>query len=276
MKAGTFILGILSHRVSFVGVCFPRIAKRAANRSRLRMTDPIPTDKSVKIGKLDNGLTYYIKKNPTPENRAYLLLAVDAGSILEDDDQLGIAHFVEHMGFNGTKHFPKHEIIKYLESVGVAFGGCGGGLNAYTGFDQTVYTLTVPTDTAGVVEKAFQILEDWARWANQDDEEIDKERGVILEEWRLHLGARDRYLQKQLPGDLQGLALRGSSTDRQPRGHRDVRPGRSATLLPRLVPPGSLGGRCGGRLRSRKDRETRREALRSHAGRRQPAAAHGV
>ncbi len=163
---------------------------------KLKLDAPIPMDPEVAVGKLDNGLTYYIRVNRDPEKRAYIMLAVNAGSVLEDDDQVGLAHFVEHMGFNGTKHFPKQELVKYLESVGVAFGSQA---NAGTGFDQTVYRLTIPTDTAEIVEKAFEVLEDWARWINMEDEEIEKERGVIVEEWRLGLGAGERILNKQLP-----------------------------------------------------------------------------
>ena len=170
-------------------------APRNASKE-VRLQDQIPMDPEVTIGKLDNGLTYYIRVNRDPEKRAYVMLAVNAGSVLEDDDQVGLAHFVEHMGFNGTKHFPKQELIKYLESVGVKFGSQA---NAGTGFDQTVYRLTIPTDTTVVVEKAFQVLEDWARWINMEDVEIEKERGVIVEEWRLGLGAGERIFNKQLP-----------------------------------------------------------------------------
>jgi zinc protease len=171
-------------------------AARHDSGRKLKLDAPIPMDPEVTIGKLDNGLTYYIRVNKDPEKRASVMLAVNAGSVLEDDDQVGLAHFVEHMGFNGTKHFPKQELIKYLESVGVKFGSQA---NAGTGFDQTVYRLTIPTDTAAVVEKAFQVLEDWARWINMENEEIEKERGVIVEEWRLGLGAGERISNKQLP-----------------------------------------------------------------------------
>jgi len=170
-------------------------SRRDAGREP-RLDAPIPMDPGVTIGKLDNGLKYYIRVNREPEKRASIMLAVNAGSVLEDDDQIGLAHFVEHMGFNGTKHFPKQELIKYLESVGVAFGSQA---NAGTGFDQTVYRMTIPTDTIAIVEKAFQILEDWARWINMEDGEIEKERGVIVEEWRLGLGAGERIFNKHLP-----------------------------------------------------------------------------
>ena len=156
----------------------------------------IPVDPNIKIGKLENGLTYYIRVNKKPEDRAVLRLVVNAGSILEDNDQLGLAHFVEHMGFNGTKNFKKHELIDYLESIGMKFGP---EVNAYTSFDQTVYMLDVPTDSAEMVEKGVQILEEWAHNVSFDDDEIDKERGVIVEEWRLGRGANARIRDKQFP-----------------------------------------------------------------------------
>jgi len=156
----------------------------------------LPVDKQVRIGHLPNGLTYYIRVNKHPEKRAFLRLAVNAGSVLEDDDQQGLAHLVEHMCFNGTKHFPKQALIDYLESIGIRFGP---DLNAYTSFDETVYMLEVPTDTAGALETGLQILEDWAHEALMENEEIDKERGVVIEEWRLGRGADQRMFDKQLP-----------------------------------------------------------------------------
>ena len=139
----------------------------------------IPLDTSITFGKLDNGLTYYIKANHKPEKRAVLRLVVNAGSVLEDSDQCGLAHFVEHMGFNGTKNFKKHELIDYLESIGMKFGP---EVNAYTSFDETVYMIDVPTDSAEMVVKGIQILQEWAHNVSFEDNEIDKERGVIEEE----------------------------------------------------------------------------------------------
>lgn len=158
--------------------------------------DGLPVDKEVTIGKLENDITYYIKKNQKPEKRAELYIIVNAGSVLENDDQLGLAHFVEHMAFNGTKNFKKNELINYLESIGIKFGP---ELNAYTSFDQTVYMLTVPTDSTEILAKGFLVLEDWAHNLSFDPTEIDKERGVITEEWRLGRGAQMRMLDKQLP-----------------------------------------------------------------------------
>ncbi|MCZ6857782.1 MAG: insulinase family protein [Gemmatimonadetes bacterium] len=156
----------------------------------------LPTDTSVTTGVFDNGLRYYIRANTRPEERAELRLVVNAGSILEDDDQLGLAHFVEHMAFNGTRNYPKQELVEYLERIGMRFGP---DINAYTTFDETVYMLTVPTDTVEVFEQAFQILEDWAHQVSFDDSEIDLERGVVIEEWRLGRGAAARMRDKQFP-----------------------------------------------------------------------------
>ncbi len=157
---------------------------------------PLPLDTTITRGRLPNGITYYIRANQKPEKRAELRLVVNAGSVLEDDNQQGLAHFVEHMAFNGTKNFPKQELVNFLESVGVRFGA---DLNAYTSFDETVYMLQVPTDTPSIMNKGFDILEDWAHLVSFDDEEIDKERGVIIEEWRLGRGAGARIRDKQFP-----------------------------------------------------------------------------
>lgn len=155
----------------------------------------IPFDPSVKTGKLENGLTYYIKKNAKPENKVDLRLVVNAGSILEEDDQQGLAHFMEHMCFNGTKRFPKNQLVDYLQSIGVKFGQ---HLNAYTSFDETVYFLPIPSDSPEKLEKGFQIIEDWAFNTVLTPEEIDKERGVVLEEYRLGLGAQKRMLGRYI------------------------------------------------------------------------------
>jgi zinc protease len=162
----------------------------------LKGTDAIPLDSNVKIGKLSNGLTYYIRKNSKPENKVDLRLVVNAGSILESDEQLGLAHFMEHMNFNGTKSFPKNKLVDYLQSIGVKFGQ---HLNAYTSFDETVYFLPIPSDSPTKLENGFKIIEDWAFNANLTPEEIDKERGVVLEEYRLGLGADKRMEERYLP-----------------------------------------------------------------------------
>ena len=156
----------------------------------------IPFDSNVKKGVLKNGLTYFIRKNGKPENKVDLRLIINAGSILENDDQQGLAHFMEHMNFNGTKRFPKNQLVDYLQSIGVKFGQ---HLNAYTSFDETVYFLPIPSDNPDKLEKGFQIIEDWAFNANLTPEEIDKERGVVLEEYRLGLGADKRMEDKYIP-----------------------------------------------------------------------------
>lgn len=156
----------------------------------------LPVDPAVTAGTLPNGLRYYIRENREPQDRAELRLVVDAGSVLEDDDQRGLAHFVEHMAFNGTTHFEKQELIDYLELTGMRFGP---DINAYTSFDETVYMLMLPTDSAELVSTAFQILEDWAQGQLFDHEEIEKERGVVIEEWRRGRGAQARMFDKQVP-----------------------------------------------------------------------------
>jgi zinc protease len=165
---------------------------------------PVPLDARIKQGKLENGLTYYILPHGKPEKRAYFWLAVNAGSVLEADDQQGLAHFLEHMGFNGTRRFPKQEIVDFIEKAGMKFGA---HLNAYTSFDETVYKLQVPTDDNGVLtDKALQVLHDWADGVSLVGSEIDKERGVVLEEWRLGRGAGMRLFEKQAPVLFYGSA----------------------------------------------------------------------
>jgi zinc protease len=156
----------------------------------------LPVDPKVKIGKLENGFTYYIRANQKPEKRVEMRLVVNAGSILENEDQQGLAHFVEHMCFNGTENFEKNELKNYLESIGIRFGP---ELNAYTSFDETVYMLTIPSDSINLLEKGFLVMEDWAHRVTFSDEEIDKERGVIVEEWRMGQGYRQRMRDKYFP-----------------------------------------------------------------------------
>ncbi|MEX1239083.1 MAG: pitrilysin family protein, partial [Cyclobacteriaceae bacterium] len=166
-----------------------------------KLNEKLPFDPQVKIGKLSNGLIYYIRKNLKPENKVELRLVVNAGSILEDDDQQGLAHFTEHMAFNGSKNFEKNDIVSFLQSIGVEFGA---DLNAYTGFDETVYILPIPTEKKENIEKAFQILEDWASTVGFDPLEIDKERGVVLEEERSGRGAEERMMRITYPKMLEG------------------------------------------------------------------------
>ncbi|MEO5979016.1 MAG: insulinase family protein [Chryseolinea sp.] len=165
------------------------------------LTNKLPVDPRLKMGKLSNGLTYYIQKNTRPEKKVELRLVVNAGSILEDDDQQGLAHFTEHMAFNGSKNFKKNELVSFLQSIGVEFGA---DLNAYTGFDETVYILPIPTEKKENIEKGFQILEDWASTVAFEGAEIDKERGVVLEESRLGKGAEDRMFRVVYPKMFEG------------------------------------------------------------------------
>ena len=160
------------------------------------LNQKVPNDPDVKIGTLENGLTYYIRHNAKPEKKVDLRLVLNAGSILENEKQLGLAHFMEHMVFNGTKTFPKNELINYLQSIGVKFGQ---HLNAYTSFDETVYFLPLPSDDAEKLSTGFQILEDWAFNATLDPKDIDDERGVVLEEYRTRLGANERMMKNYLP-----------------------------------------------------------------------------
>jgi zinc protease len=160
------------------------------------LTSTIPVDPLITVGSLPNGLRYYVRANGQPANRAELRLVVNAGSVLEDDDQRGLAHFVEHMAFNGTERFPKQAIVTFMESIGMRFGP---SVNAFTSFDETVYQLQIPTDRPDAMDKAFMILEDWAQRVSFDPAEIDKERGVIIEEWRLRRGAQARMQDQQFP-----------------------------------------------------------------------------
>ena len=190
------------------------IADTAAARTA-PASAPMPRDPAVLTGRLANGLTWYVRGNERPANRAVLRLVVNAGSVLEDDDQRGLAHFLEHMAFNGTTSFEKQELVNYLERIGMRFGA---DINAYTGFDETVYMLEVPTDSAGMLETGLQILEEWAHEITLDSLEIEKERGVVLEEWRLGRGAASRVQDEQFP-----VLFRGSRyAERLPIGDPEV------------------------------------------------------
>ena len=168
-----------------------------ASTAMAQQMPAIPTDPDVKIGKLDNGLTYYIRHNAWPEQRAEFYIAQRVGSIQENDDQRGLAHFLEHMCFNGTENFKGNDIVKWCETIGVKFGR---DLNAYTSIDQTVYNISnVPTTREGIVDSCLLILHDWADGLLLEAEEIDKERGVIHEEWRMRTSAQMRMLERDLP-----------------------------------------------------------------------------
>lgn len=172
------------------------------NASKYDLNAMIPSKPELKSGTLSNGLKYFILPNKKPENRADLQIVVRAGSIHEDDDQAGLAHFLEHMAFNGTKNFPKAELVSFLESTGMRFGA---DVNANTGFDRTYYMITIPLDKEGMLDKGFQVLQDWLAHISFDVEEIDKERGVIMEEWRLYqANAQGRIQQKIYEAILGG------------------------------------------------------------------------
>ena len=169
----------------------------SAERIMAQQMPPMPVDKDVRIGKLANGLTYYIRFNNWPEQRAEFYIAQRVGSIQENDQQRGLAHFLEHMCFNGTEHFKGNDIVKWCETIGVKFGR---DLNAYTSIDQTVYNISnVPTTREGIVDSCLLILHDWADGLLLEAEEIQKERGVIHEEWRLRTSATMRMLERDLP-----------------------------------------------------------------------------
>jgi zinc protease len=170
-------------------------------RAEIDLNAHLPIAPHVKVGKLANGLTYYIQKNGKPEKKVELRLVVKAGSILEDDDQQGLAHFTEHMAFNGSAHFKKSELISYMQSIGVKFGA---DLNAYTSFDETVYILPIPTDKRKNIEKGFLVLEDWAHGMLLEGADIDNERGVVLEELRSGKGADDRMNKVLMPKMVNG------------------------------------------------------------------------
>jgi zinc protease len=166
-------------------------------QQKIDWNSPVPVDPNVKVGKLDNGLTYYIRKNAEPKQRAEFYIAQNVGAILEEDSQNGLAHFLEHMCFNGTKNYPGKNLLNYLESVGVKFGQ---NVNAYTSLDQTVYNLSdVPTTREGIIDSALLVLHDWSGFVSLEDKEIDNERGVIREEWRTGRGPEARMRKELMP-----------------------------------------------------------------------------
>ena len=178
---------------------------------------PLPIDPNVKFGKLDNGLTYYIRHNKYPEKRADFYIAQKVGSMQEEDNQAGLAHFLEHMAFNGTKHYPgRKTMLNYLESIGAKFGA---NVNAYTGFDETVYTLNnIPVVRQSIIDSTLLILHDWSGYITLENAEIDKERPIIKEEWRTRNSAGMRILEKQLPIIFEGSKY----ADRLPIGKMEV------------------------------------------------------
>ena len=190
-------------------------AVQAPQADRYALDQTIPVDPRITIGRLPNGFRYWIRENREPRNRAELRLIVKAGSVLEDEDQRGLAHVVEHLAFNGTTHFPQQKLVDFMESIGMRFGS---DLNAFTSFDDTIYLLQVPTDSAPIMANAFLILEDWAHNVTFEPKAIDKERGIIVEEWRLGQGADTRIRDKQIPVLLQGSRY----AERLPDGKKEV------------------------------------------------------
>jgi len=177
---------------------------------------PLPVLKDVKIGKLSNGLTYYIQKNTEPAKRAVLYLVTNVGSLMEDDDQLGLAHFTEHMAFNGTRDFPKNDLIEYLQKAGVKFGA---DVNASTSFNETIFKLPLPTDNPEVFEKSFSILANWAGMVSFETDAIDRERGIIIEEGRSRGKDASERIQKQI---LPSLVNHSRYASRMPIGTEDI------------------------------------------------------
>lgn len=162
-----------------------------------QQNQPLPVDPKVRTGKLENGLTYYIRHNKLPENRADFYIAQKVGSMQEEDNQAGLAHFLEHMAFNGTKNFPGKNMLNYLQDNGIKFGT---NINAYTSFDETVYFMTnIPTTNQNLIDSALLVLHDWSNAIALEDAELENERGVIREEWRTRGGAQQRLWDQLLP-----------------------------------------------------------------------------
>ena len=242
--------------VGFAGAQQPAIP---ANVLAAALDQTVPVDPLITVGTLPNGLRYYIRENRQPQARAELRLVVKAGSVLEDEDQRGLAHFVEHMAFNGTLNFPRQDVGGFMQSLGMRFGA---HVNAHTSFDETVYQLQIPTGNAAVIDRSLLILEDWAHNVSFDPVEIDKERGVILEEWRLGLGADERIQDAQFP-----LLLKGSRyAERLPIGKpeiiQNVNHDSAEAVLHGLVPARPDGGGRRRRFRQVHDRGPDQIALR--------------
>src|SRR5215470_19935426 len=194
------------------------LAQQAGSAAPPRTFAPnqlLPLDSSIRTGTLPNGLKFYIRKNARPEKRVSLRLAIKAGSIEESDDQLGLAHLIEHMAFNGSEHFKSGEVFSYFERVGARLGP---HVNASTSFDETIYMLELPTDQADVVSKGLTALADFAGGLTFDPKEVEKERGVVIEEWRGGLGAGSRIRDKQFPA----LFYQSRYADRLPIGKPEI------------------------------------------------------
>ena len=185
------------------------------NAASITSGTPLVQNPEIVSGTLDNGMDYYILRNDVPYNRMSLRLVVKVGSIAEEDNEKGVAHLIEHMAFNGTEHFEKNSIIDYAESIGMIFGP---EVNAYTSFEETVYMLEIPADKDEYLEQAMLIFKDWASAVTFDQEELDKERGIVMEEWRGNLGLSGRLVDAVIPFELKDSAY----VDRLPIGDMDV------------------------------------------------------
>ncbi|MDO4691306.1 MAG: insulinase family protein [Porphyromonadaceae bacterium] len=202
-------------RRSVVALTSGALLAVATVASAQQLPPPLPADSALRMGQLENGLTYFIRKNALPEGRADFYIAQKVGSMQEEDSQMGLAHFLEHIAFNGTKNFPGKGMINWLETIGVRFGS---GINAYTSFDETVYTLiNVPVERQSVVDSCLLILHDWSNAISLEDKEIDNERGVIQEEWRSRDSGNQRISEKSFeaafPGNRYGKRMPIGSMD---------------------------------------------------------------
>jgi zinc protease len=199
----------------------------AASVASYGLSQNMPTDPEVVVGTLPNGLRYYVRANVKPARQAELRLVVKAGSVLEDDNQQGLAHYVEHMLFEGTEHFPRQTIVDFLSSLGLSIGA---DANAATSYDDTQYILRVPTNVPGALDRALLILQDWAQGASFDQAGIDRERGIVLSEWRMRLGAEMRTQDK-----IRRVQLEGSRyADRSPIGKPETIEGAQRDQLVRF------------------------------------------
>lgn len=216
MRRTSILLASLLLLLLALAACRPIERPAAGAEDAAPAGDPLPFDPDVRTGTLPNGLAYYIRHNAEPPQRAEMWLAINAGAVQEEDDQQGLAHFLEHMLFNGTENFPHMELVNFLESIGMQFGP---DVNAYTSFDETVYTLQVPTGDAETVDRAFDVLAEWASRATIDPAEVDAERGVIVEEWRM----RDLNASGRVNDELIATLLAGSQyAERLPIGDMET------------------------------------------------------
>ncbi|HEY0708089.1 MAG TPA: pitrilysin family protein, partial [Polyangia bacterium] len=176
---------------------------------------PLPMDPNAQVATLPNGIRTYVRKHSEPQKRASLRLVINAGAVLENENERGLAHFVEHMAFNGTRLFAKQEIVNFIESAGMRFGQHA---NAFTSFDETAYTFEVPTNDPALLEKAFSMMHQMAAEVSFDPEEVNRERGVVIEEWRLGRGAQMRILEQLFPV----LFAKSRYAERLPIGKKEV------------------------------------------------------